>query len=456
MKKPELKNGESPFKNLPPKVYAYLKAQLPDAMSFTPDDLGHDATEEIVIDYFKENYGLPLRPYADRDPRARIVRHAAQAKKGKAKLRADALQEGRDALDEAASALHQTPIDLDAAHVRQYWATQNGGCEDLVLVTHLAAAGLRLRALFEGPPGIGKSRATVEALDALALPDACHVKVVAGHVTPLAGYQLLHDYRDPGNLLVFDEAFVVTHSPDLQAILKDALFLGEVAWTSTKDLPNNLPSQFRYQGNVLLNANAFGNGADAAALRDRLFCLKLVLTRRQVLAKMASHPDRQAHLDAAIRRRIIGLRSGRHHWPVLTEADVAYVTHVLEHLTRDWPAFAPLSFRHLQKGLLLMQGMKGLLGWTPETRAWYEALLDHSLDAASPATFLLRALAAAGGSLKMTELRDLAMQHYGIAKTTAYDRITALKDAGLIDDDGHRVAILTTPPPQSLNSGVVL
>lgn len=441
--KKQQQNG-SPFKHISSKVYAYLKAQLDEKaadISCAPQDIGSDATEEIFVAYFRDNHGITLRPYADRDLRSQIVRHKAAAKNGQEQRRRKEREAERDALDEAAKAVSATG-GLDVEAVKRYWASQNGGCEDLVLLTHLAATGLRLRALFEGPPGIGKSRATVEALDALALPDSSHVKVVAGHVTPLAGYQLLYEYREPGSLLVFDESFVVTHSPDLQALLKDALFLGEVAWTSTKELPQNLPSQFRYEGNVLLNANTFGNGHDASALRDRLFCLKLVLTKQELFAKMSSRPRRQASLDTEIRGRIVGLRGGRIPWPTLVEADVAYTTKVLEAATKDWPIFAPLSFRHLQKGLVLLQGMKALFGWTAQTRKWYEEVLEHSLEAAAPNNFLLKRLQQAGGRLKMTELRELAMQHYGIGRTQAYERINSLKEQGLLEEDGHRTAIL--------------
>lgn len=94
--------------------------------------------------------------------------------------------------------------------------------------------------IISGPPGVGKSWDVTDALEVYSTHDKLrgisNVEVVSGMTTPLSMYMKLHEFKDPGQVIVFDDCDSVLYDEDSLNILKAALDSREtrvISWNTT-------------------------------------------------------------------------------------------------------------------------------------------------------------------------------------------------------------------------------
>ena len=122
--------------------------------------------------------------------------------------------------------------------------------------------GLVRALVVTGPAGVGKSHG-VEGI--LALQEAGDSKfrkyeVVKGKMSPLMLYSKLHEYKEAGDVLVFDDCDDVLQDDTSLNILKAALDSKDVRtinWNTTSKYltTNDLPTSFNYEGAVIFITN---------------------------------------------------------------------------------------------------------------------------------------------------------------------------------------------------------
>lgn len=118
--------------------------------------------------------------------------------------------------------------------------------------------------IISGPPGVGKSWDVTDALEVYSTHDKLrgisNVEVVSGMTTPLSMYMKLHEFKDPGQVIVFDDCDSVLYDEDSLNILKAALDSREtrvISWntTSRKLEKEDVPNRFQYQGSIIFITN---------------------------------------------------------------------------------------------------------------------------------------------------------------------------------------------------------
>ena len=122
------------------------------------------------------------------------------------------------ALIEALSAMQQARIEADhilqekaraimqngdcalldkAEKIYNYFKEQNLGCENATLLSQFTLLGGSMKLLFDGLPGVGKSRSATEQIS--RFEERLHtqrIRIISGHITPLQTYMMLLKYND--------------------------------------------------------------------------------------------------------------------------------------------------------------------------------------------------------------------------------------------------------------------
>ena len=167
--------------------------------------------------------------------------------------------------------------------VRQYNEDAQEFLRDVVAGAHRAA-------IIYGPPGMGKTHAIVEALNAAGLKENDDFVVARSHTTPGMLYVLLYLMRKKGKFVVLDDCDGIIKDETGLNLLKAATdpTYRQMGWASTKDLRNPLdghpmPSQFEFNGTVIISTNVrlttgrgrIANHMDALRSRTAPFALSL-------------------------------------------------------------------------------------------------------------------------------------------------------------------------------------
>ena len=132
------------------------------------------------------------------------------------------------------------------------------------VVTHLceaACAGIVKALIISGPAGVGKSYAITETLKTYD-PDGQNSCVNHGHVRGTGLYKLLYQYREEGQVLVFDDADSIFAEEAALNLLKAACDSNSertCAWRSEKVMIDEdgeqLPPSFEYRGTIIFISN---------------------------------------------------------------------------------------------------------------------------------------------------------------------------------------------------------
>lgn len=115
-----------------------------------------------------------------------------------------------------------------------------------------------------GPPGVGKSH-TIENLLHEAelagkLQDKALMSVERGAASALGLYHLLYEFRDPGSVLVLDDADTVLYDETALNLLKAALDSGKrrtLSWRKDSRYlkEEDIPNKFDFEGSVIFITN---------------------------------------------------------------------------------------------------------------------------------------------------------------------------------------------------------
>lgn len=167
--------------------------------------------------------------------------------------------------------------------VRQYNEDAQDFLRDVVAGAHKAA-------IIYGPPGMGKTHAIVEALNAAGLKENEDFVVARSHTSPGMLYVLLYLMRKRGKYVVLDDCDGIIKDETGLNLLKAATdpTYRQVGWASTKDLKNPtdgrpMPSSFEFNGTVIISTNVrlttgrgrIANHMDALRSRTAPFSLNL-------------------------------------------------------------------------------------------------------------------------------------------------------------------------------------
>lgn len=174
-----------------------------------------------------------------------------------------------------------------------------------------ACAKGQIRSLIvSGAAGVGKTFAVEKKMrEELDETDYDNIK---GHIAPLALYMLLHDYKEEGQVLIFDDCDDIfkeeTNLNMLKAVL-DTSLERKVNWRSNSKLleQGNYPTQFVYRGTIVFISNIdFQKVADDgsskmaqhfAALLNRSLYLDLTLrSRRELMVRIRDVVDTEKML----------------------------------------------------------------------------------------------------------------------------------------------------------------
>lgn len=129
-------------------------------------------------------------------------------------------------------------------------------------MTTAVKQGLVRALVVTGPAGVGKSHGVEGILSLQEAGDGKFRKfeIVKGKMSPLMLYSKLHEYREAGDVLVFDDCDDILQEDTSLNILKAALDSRDVRtinWnTASKFLStNDLPTSFNYAGAVIFITN---------------------------------------------------------------------------------------------------------------------------------------------------------------------------------------------------------
>jgi hypothetical protein len=133
-------------------------------------------------------------------------------------------------------------------------------------MTDAVASSVVRGLVVSGPAGIGKSYTVestlVKSLDMLGLLSGkgSMYDTVSGHMSPIALYETLWNYRDEGKVLLFDDCDSVLYDEDSLNILKAALDskkTRKISWNTNSRylIDNDIPKRFEYQGGIIFITN---------------------------------------------------------------------------------------------------------------------------------------------------------------------------------------------------------
>lgn len=138
--------------------------------------------------------------------------------------------------------------------------------------------------IVSGPPGVGKSFGILEELERMNMfsdvaGEDAKFQVVKGAMTALGLYCQLHQYKEKGNVLVFDDCDTVLQDELSLNILKAALDSGKrrrIFWNSDsrKLSDEGIPNYFDFAGSVIFVTNIKFDHIRSKKLRDHLDALE--------------------------------------------------------------------------------------------------------------------------------------------------------------------------------------
>lgn len=110
--------------------------------------------------------------------------------------------------------------------------------------------------IVSGPPGLGKSYTVEQGLDEV------DCRIIKGHARATGLFKLLYEYREAGQILVFDDCDSVFEDPIALNILKTALDTTEervISWMSEAAFEGSdgetVPTTFTYEGSIIFITN---------------------------------------------------------------------------------------------------------------------------------------------------------------------------------------------------------
>lgn len=184
-------------------------------------------------------------------------------------------------------------------------ATPEERFDDMKNYIYNVVTGLRPLALLCGAPGVGKTYRVMQIVKGLGKEHGKDYKLLKGKTTPAALYMALHDYKEPGQLLIMDDCDSVFKDPDAVNLLKAAFDSSDerwVTWGISTGIPMSqeqaemcddavydeaknrwfYPKEMLYQGSGVIITN-YSAGQIDTAVRNRALICDLSFTTDEVL-----------------------------------------------------------------------------------------------------------------------------------------------------------------------------
>lgn len=184
----------------------------------------------------------------------------------------DALEMGRESV--ALTAIADTHAHISDEEIIERLRVRFKVLDDM---TTAVKQGLVRALIVTGAPGVGKTFGVEAVLSAQEEGDRKFRKyeVVKGKLSPLMLYTKLHEYRDSGDVLVFDDCDDVLQDDTSLNILKAALDSSDVRtinWnTASRHLTSgDIPTSFDYEGAVIFITNTKFENNKSDKLRPHL------------------------------------------------------------------------------------------------------------------------------------------------------------------------------------------
>lgn len=131
--------------------------------------------------------------------------------------------------------------------------------EILADLTNATVSGDSRALIVSGPPGLGKSY-TVENI--LSNLDEYYYTVIKGFVRATGLYRILYEYRNKGQVIVFDDADSIFFDDAALSLLKAACDTTErriISWRAETNMKlddgDSLPTSFEFEGSVVFITN---------------------------------------------------------------------------------------------------------------------------------------------------------------------------------------------------------
>lgn len=126
------------------------------------------------------------------------------------------------------------------------------------LITESAVAGDVRALVVSGPPGLGKSFGISKILER----ENPYHTIVRGYVRPTGLYKILYEYRQPGSVVVFDDADSIFSDEASLNLLKTACDTTKkrvLSWLSETKMEDEggdrLPTSFEFEGSIVFITN---------------------------------------------------------------------------------------------------------------------------------------------------------------------------------------------------------
>jgi hypothetical protein len=148
-------------------------------------------------------------------------------------------------------------------------------------MTKAVASDIVRGVVVSGGAGVGKSKTVTDTLEenlalvaALRGSDPCY-EVISGYMTASILYEKLYNFKDAGNVLVFDDCDNLLYDEDTLNILKAALDSKKkrtISW-NTRSLAlerADIPNSFEYQGGIIFITNVDFNNVRSPRIKNHL------------------------------------------------------------------------------------------------------------------------------------------------------------------------------------------
>jgi len=151
-------------------------------------------------------------------------------------------------------------------------------------MTRAACAGNIRAMIVTGPPGVGKSFGVEAELERASLFDKIanrriRSNVVKGAVTPIGLYQVLYQYSNKDDVLVFDDSDQIFFDDLALNLLKAALDTGKtrkISWNSESSTlrREGIPESFNFNGSIIFITNLSFSNVKSKKLQEHLIALE--------------------------------------------------------------------------------------------------------------------------------------------------------------------------------------
>src|SRR3990167_5433250 len=320
-KKKEAAKSENPFKGVSDKEYSYLLQYAPDSHNF--NDAGKDLDFSGLKQYIKDEWGIIVPEMAPQSKKE-IKQFQKNQKEQQERLHAEQIRKAIEDLKykegEIAREILKSKTAADSVMISRKKeilievSRYNPHCEEVTWQTIFFLMGYKKwNTLNLGPGGFGKSRGNLNLIKPKDEDTFCPFKDTFADIIPISGHvtpKRFFNYLKMDLYMIIDESYSIWKNPQIQHLLRSALYDGLVEWSSTKDEGDE---RHNYKAGVIFNTNQLGKSMNERALIGRTFCNNVELSKDQIISKISQRRVYQPEHEICelIKNRLITCRASR-------------------------------------------------------------------------------------------------------------------------------------------------